>query len=402
MDRSQRSWPFVPCIVPTPFHPILSPDWANDIRRRAVYDPDPQTGRDRSLRAYIHTVSSGRADLDAVVLPMEMIDQQNVPVDALDDRLGSRLRDQGFDAAAIVMPWAAPARARRCNAAASGPFVMLEGGRVGHGIPHCLTAFDDLYPFGGNMGTYDEMACSCGNAPVGLHQNAIGWLDDAAIFRHAGRVINHDLHPVSLIQPPASGQVAAVRIGNEVPYLMVEARRRVDPFDARITAEGVIVYRVQTTHPLGSAQKRHATGRAADAHGVGRGPKLRHRHQRGRQRHRRRSAAFLTVVDDRNAPYERPAAVLHRDFTRDGTGDVPHRVSSASAAGGNSSIYSAAATASSMPWMTPGGCCSTATASATAPATCPAPASSARAAGSSLAISSPAATASSMPSIPLQ
>jgi hypothetical protein len=45
-----------------------------------------------------------------VVLPMQTIDAQDVPADALESQLGSTLRDQGFDAAAIVM-LGAPARA---------------------------------------------------------------------------------------------------------------------------------------------------------------------------------------------------------------------------------------------------------------------------------------------------
>jgi hypothetical protein len=68
-----------------------------------LFDPDPTTGSDRSLRAYIHAASSGRADLDAVVLPMATVDQQDVPPTILDAQLGAQLRSQGFDAAAIVM-----------------------------------------------------------------------------------------------------------------------------------------------------------------------------------------------------------------------------------------------------------------------------------------------------------
>ena len=314
---------FVPLYRPNAIPPdFIPPDWANDIRRRAVYDPDPQTGRDRSLRAYIHTVSSGRADLDAVVLPMEMIDQQNVPVDALDDRLGSRLRDQGFDAAAIVM-LGGPGAGTAQRGGFWARFVMLEGvGVWAMEFLHCLTAFDDLYPFGGNMGTYDEMACSCGTHPSAYTKNAIGWLDDAAIFRHAGRVINYDLHPVSLIQPPASGQVAAVRIGNEVPYLMVEARRRVDPFDARITAEGVIVYRVQTTHPLGSAQNGMPPVVLLTPTALGVGQSFVTDTNVAVSVTGTTLSGFLTVVDDRNAPYESGQLLFYRDFTRDGTGDV--------------------------------------------------------------------------------
>ena len=39
---------------------------------------------------------------------------------------------------------------------------------------------------------------------------------------------------------------------------MVEARQRVDQFDADIPSEGAIVYRVQTTDPLGHPQNETA------------------------------------------------------------------------------------------------------------------------------------------------
>ena len=41
---------------------------------------------------------------------------------------------------------------------------------------------------------------------------------------------------------------------------MVEARQRVDQFDRDIPSEGVIVYRVQTSDPLGHARERHRAG----------------------------------------------------------------------------------------------------------------------------------------------
>jgi hypothetical protein len=49
-----------------------------------------------------------------------------------------------------------------------------------------------------------------------------------------------------------------VQIGAQVPYLLVEARQRADQFDINIPSEGVIVYRVQTTDPLGNAQNETA------------------------------------------------------------------------------------------------------------------------------------------------
>jgi hypothetical protein len=45
-----------------------------------------------------------------------------------------------------------------------------------------------------------------------------------------------------------------VQVGDQVPYLMVEARLQADQFDINIPNEGVIIYRVQTTDPLGNAQ----------------------------------------------------------------------------------------------------------------------------------------------------
>ena len=88
-------------------HPPDEPvpaDWPDEILRRVLFDPIPSTGgADRSLRTYIHTASSGRADLDAVVLPMQTLDQQDVPSNAFEGQFGAQLRQQGFDAAALVM-----------------------------------------------------------------------------------------------------------------------------------------------------------------------------------------------------------------------------------------------------------------------------------------------------------
>ena len=71
----------VPLSRPNAHPPDQIPDdWENQILQRALFDPDPVKGADRSLRAYIHAASSGRADLDAVVMPRDSIDLQEVPV----------------------------------------------------------------------------------------------------------------------------------------------------------------------------------------------------------------------------------------------------------------------------------------------------------------------------------
>jgi len=245
----------VPLSRPNAHPPDQIPaDWEDLILRRVLFDPTPGTGADRSLRAYIHAASSGRADLDVVVMPRMTVDQQDVPVGFLEGQLGAQLRDQGFNAAAIVMLGGLGAGTSQ-RGGFWARFVMLEGvGVWAMEFMHCLTGFDDLYPFNGDMDRFDEMACSCGTHPSAYTKGAIGWLDASAIAMHSGQSADYHLHSVGLVQPPPSGRVAAVRIGSLVPYLMVEARQRVDQFDANILSEGVIVYQVQTSDPLGSAQ----------------------------------------------------------------------------------------------------------------------------------------------------
>jgi hypothetical protein len=82
------------------------------------------------------------------------------------------------------------------------------------------------------MGAFDEMACACGTHPSAYTKAAIGWLAASAIARHTGRAADYDLHAVGLVQPPPSGRSAAIRIGSQVPYLMVEARQKEFPVKA--------------------------------------------------------------------------------------------------------------------------------------------------------------------------
>ena len=79
-------------------------DWENAIFRRVVYDPRREAnGADRSLRAWLRAASSGLADIDPSVLPMQTIDKQVVEATELESALGPRLRDQRMDAAVLVM-----------------------------------------------------------------------------------------------------------------------------------------------------------------------------------------------------------------------------------------------------------------------------------------------------------
>src|SRR5262245_35277282 len=96
---------FVPLFRERALPPDVIPnDWENVIFRRVTYDPRREAnGADRSLRAWLRAASSGLADIDPVVLPMQTIDKQAVEADELEGVLGRRLRDQGMHAAVLVM-----------------------------------------------------------------------------------------------------------------------------------------------------------------------------------------------------------------------------------------------------------------------------------------------------------
>lgn len=250
---------FIPLARTNAIPPDQAPvDWEDQILRRVLFDPAPESGADRSLRAYLVAASSGRADLDAVVLPRESASKQDVPVDFLESKLGAQLRARGFDAAAIVM-LGGPGAGTAQRGGVWARFVMAEGvGVWAMELMHCLTGFDDLYTFDGNIGAFDQMACSCATHPSAYTKAAIGWIDPPAIAKHEGQSKSYALHSVGLVQPPPQDRVAAVKIGSNVPYLMVEARQRVDQFDRNVDSEGVIVYQVQTSDPMGTAQNGRA------------------------------------------------------------------------------------------------------------------------------------------------
>ena len=250
----------------------VPPDWSDNIMRRLLFDPaiDPITGApipgsDRSVRAYFRTVSSGLADLDVVVLPAQTIAEENVPPDALEATVGAQLRSEGFVGAAIVMPGGA-CGTTTVNTSFNWTRICMGddlGGWVGellHNQCNLIDLFDYAgdYQSGDNMGPFDQEAGYEATHPSAWTKRAVEWLDPSAVALHPGGVAEYTLYSVSLIQPPPTGRVTAVQIGAEVPYLMVEARLQADQFDINIPNEGVIVYRVQTTDKLGTAQNEIA------------------------------------------------------------------------------------------------------------------------------------------------
>jgi hypothetical protein len=169
------------------------------------------------------------------------------------------LRANGFDGAAVVMlggPGGGSTKgywSRFCMSDNLGNWV----GELVHQTNLCnlpdLFDFTDKYP-NENMGAFDQEAGYEATHFCAWTKRAIGWLDPSTVPLHIGRVADYTLHAISLIQPPPAGRIAAVQIGHQVPYLMVEARLRADQFDINIPSEGVIVYQVRTSDPLGNAQ----------------------------------------------------------------------------------------------------------------------------------------------------
>ena len=254
---------------------VIPPDWSDQIMQRLFYDPPtnsttgaPIAGVDRSVRAYFHTVSSGLADFDVVVLPAQTIEGQDIKPDALEATMGAQLRSEGFVGAAIVMLGGpgGGSTAQLSNFAWSR-FCMSDNlgnwvGELLHQTNLCdlpdLFDFAGNYPSDDNMGPFDQEAGYQATHLSAWTKRAVGWLDPSTVAMHPGGVANYTLHSASLIQPPPTGRVAAIQIGATVPYLMVEARLQADQFDINIPNEGVIVYRVQTSDPLGNAQNNAA------------------------------------------------------------------------------------------------------------------------------------------------
>ena len=180
----------------------------------------------------------------------------------------AQLISEGFDGAAIVM-LGGPGGGQTSQPASFSwsRFSMSDNlgnwvGELFHQVDLCgiPAGFDfaGAYPTGVNMGPFEAEAGFEATHPCAWTKRAVGWLDPSAVAQHPGGIVDYLLQAASLIQPPPTGRTAAIQIGAAVPYLMVEARLQADQFDINIPNEGVIVYRVQTTDPLGWAQNNTA------------------------------------------------------------------------------------------------------------------------------------------------
>jgi hypothetical protein len=238
-------------------------DWENVILRRVIDNPRPEAnGADRSLRAWLLAASSGLADIEPTVLPMQTIDRMGVEPSDLEGTLGANLRAQGMQAAVLVMLGGRPSG---INDGFWSRVVMKESNGVWlMELIHGLTAFKDLYHFDNDsdprerdIGTFDEMSAFSQTHPTAFTKNELGWLDEATIVLHAGASAEYDLQHIGLPQPPPPGTASAIRAGDGLPFVMVESRKKNDQFEAGmpslrdgqeagIASEGVIAYRVQT------------------------------------------------------------------------------------------------------------------------------------------------------------
>ena len=249
---------FVPFSRPS-FDPPGSPqgdNWKQQIWSRIYFWPDALRGVDVSLRNYIQTISQGRADIEGEVKDVYTFDQRDVPPDFLASQFEQLYRDQGFDAAALVMN-GGPNTGQGSAPGFWARFAMVEGVGVWMmELTHVLCWYMDLYTNdrANDLNSFDNMDCSCGTHPTAYTKVQLGWLDPSAIALASARTSQFDLHSLALAQPPPPGRVTAVQINSGNP-LFVEARQRVDQYEGGnqwnfnsmlgvggIASQGVIVY----------------------------------------------------------------------------------------------------------------------------------------------------------------
>ena len=244
---------FVPVDRPGYNEPNAPPpaNWADLIWQRVFYWAD-RNGLDVSLRNYIVTTSYGRADIEGEVQPMETVNIQDVPPSFLAGKLEQSLRDQGFDAAALVMLGGACA-GQGDPGGFWARFVMAEGvGVWAMELTHVLVNFVDLYSdivVPRDLKPYDNMAGANGVHCTAYSKTLLGWLDPSAIVEVTGSSASYDLYALGLVQPPAPGRVTAIKADGGGRTVFAEARLRVDQYDGGnqwnavgIPGEGVIVY----------------------------------------------------------------------------------------------------------------------------------------------------------------
>src|ERR1022692_65792 len=193
---------FVPVIHPNYDLPN-SPQgaaWQQLILARIYSWPDAVRNLDVSLRNYIRTVSGGVADIQGEVRDFVTANIQDVPPSYFSSQLEPTLRNEGFDAAALVMNGGVGAGTSDQNGYWAR-FAMVEGvGVWAMELTHILCKYMDLYTNDkpNDLGSFDNMDCACGTHPTAYTKVQLGWLPPSAIVVAPPATSQYDLHSVGL------------------------------------------------------------------------------------------------------------------------------------------------------------------------------------------------------------
>jgi PASTA domain len=260
-------------VVPT-FNTVFDgpppPDWDYLVMSRVLYDPDPDSGKDRSLRAYINALSYGQAIVNVEQFPHAFSDGPSV-IEAAWQSL-----PPGHDCPYVlcVIPWADGDLNRIGYFESVGQNGVIAAARVAMydylptktrqitgvwamELLHAMVGWPDLYKaHGTKMGDWDNMTYNAGTHSCAHLKLRPGWLAATDIAYHGDGQQDYDLQSLSTMPPPP-GRFAAVRIRSTVTgnVFMAEARLKSDVYErgfAPLTpigqefrglpGEGVIVY----------------------------------------------------------------------------------------------------------------------------------------------------------------
>ncbi len=247
-----------------------SADWDNLVMRRVLYDPDPQTGIDRSLRAYLNALSYGAAVIEPHLFPHAISDGPAV----IEAAWQSLPPGHGCPYVLCVIPFFDGDVNRKgffetvgqngvtaVSRVAMFDFLTLQRpqptGVWAMEILHAIVGWPDLYKaHGPQMGNFDNMTFTGGMHSCAHLKLSSGWLAPNQVADHPGGLHNYQLHSIGLSSPPPS-RFAAVRVRSATTgnTFLIEARLKSDVYETGfsrlvdgnlefvgIPGEGVIVY----------------------------------------------------------------------------------------------------------------------------------------------------------------
>ena len=237
-------------VVPTfntQFDGPAPPEWDNLVMRRVLYDPDPSSGIDRSLRGYINAISYGAAIMDVQLFPHAFSNGPSV----IEAAWQSLPAGHNCPYVLCVIPWADgdPNRIGFFESVGQNGVVAVSRvamfdilslqqpqptGVWGMEVLHARVGWPDLYKAHSTskMGDFDNMCYTAGTHSCAHLKLSPGWLSTAAVVDHRGGQHNYQLHSIGLSAPPP-GRFAAVRIRSATTgnVFLVEARLKSDVYE---------------------------------------------------------------------------------------------------------------------------------------------------------------------------